>query len=140
MEWRSTRQRPVARRRKYNVSMLREDNDMREELRVRIGGAFQPLLDMNMNEVNVEDLYQQSKEATNSTTEAVVGTVRGRRTVTLSMEAEGDCERRRKARLEIINNQQIPILRERYKELNKRVKATVRRQKETELEEAIEEI
>lgn len=52
------------------------------------------------------------------------------------MEEEGDCERRGKSMVEMINNPQNPIIRERYMEINGRVKATVRRQKETELEEA----
>lgn len=72
---------------------------------------------MSMNEADVEDVYQQVKEiTTNSTTEAVVGTVMGRRTVTLSVETEGDCERRRQARLEMINNPQNQVLRQRHEE------------------------
>lgn len=58
------------------MSLQRENKDVKEEFRVRIVGALQPLLDMNMNEVNVDEVYEQFKEATNSTTKAVVGTVK----------------------------------------------------------------
>ena len=113
------------------------DPAITDEFKVRIGGAFEPLLQLQYTDV--EDLWSKFRDTTNNITEEVVGRRRAKLVKGLPENVVKACEERRKARIQKINNPNERN-KEKYNELNKTVKCEVKRWKKTLLTKDVEEM
>lgn len=128
----------MAPRKSYNVDKLISDARIAEEFKVQIGGRFEALMEMDTHgEHTMEELYTKFKEETNKTTEDLVGVRKRRRIRGMTAEEEELCAMRRSVRTRMINNRQDADARERYRTLNRQVKARVKQRKNQELEDRI---
>ena len=122
---------------RYDVDKL-TGKDLAEKFCTQIGGAFAPLLQLETDDI--EEIYTPFKETTNQITQETVGLKGRKRVAGLSPEVEIACERRRKARIEMLHNPADKVMAEQYKELNKVVKTAVKEQKAKNLQAQIEEL
>ena len=80
---------------RFDVDKL-ENQDYKEDFRVKIGGRFAPLLNFNGD---IDELYDKFKEITNSVTNEVVGPRKRKFVDNMSRETVDLCRQRRKSRL-----------------------------------------
>ena len=92
---------------RFDVDKLREEA-IREEFEIKIGGAFEPLLD---TEITLEDLYRKYVSATNATTKEVVGMRRRKSVECMAAETADLCEKRRAARIKMLKDPTNPDVR-----------------------------
>ena len=121
--------------RRYDVEKLITNHNLASEFKVQLGGTFEPLLNIECDDI--EDLYSAFKEATNKTTEMVVGYKRRKQVEGLQQNIEIACSDRRRARLDKINNPDQADKRDAYKVLNTAVKSAVKKHKNTLLEKRL---
>ena len=75
---------------------------LREEFCAKIGGAFEPLLQLPYTDV--DSLWTKLKDTTNKITEDVVGHKRAKQAKGLPEDVRKACEERRNARLLMLSN------------------------------------
>jgi hypothetical protein len=119
--------------RKFNIDRLKQP-EIAEDFQVKIGRAFAPLLDL---ETNVDELYESFKNTTNKITKEVVGYRKSKQVEGMSAETSKLCEKRRAARIEMIKNPRSAPIQVRYRNLNKQVKAEVKKTKQENLEKKV---
>ena len=130
------KQKTVANR--FDVFKLTNDEQIAKTFSISIGGAFEPLLELE--DYEIDEFYSKFKEATNKTTEKVVGFKRNNLVEKLPQSIEVLCEERRQARLQTLNKPKVAIYRKKYHTLNKKVKTAVRKHKRTMLEQKVEQL
>ena len=86
--------------------------------------SFEPLLSLH---TDIDDLYDKFKTATNEVTKEVAGYRRRKKVEDMSQELTELCEKRREARLELLQQPSSNTIKEKYKKLNKNVKKAVKR-------------
>ena len=86
---------------RYDVDKLC-DRETRQEFRVKIGEAFEHLLEIG--DKSVEELWLDFKETANEIIEKVVGFRRRTQVISLPSVLARECEERRKARTEYLKN------------------------------------
>ena len=119
------KQKTVANR--FDVSKLTNGDQIAKTFSISIGGAFEPLLELE--DFEIDEFYSKFKEATNKTTENVVGFKRNNLVEKLPQSIEVLCKERRQARLQTLNKPKVAIYRIKYHTLNKKVKTAVRKHK-----------
>ena len=88
--------------RRFNVDKLVTDNGLAQTFEVKLGGAFEPLLALETDDIEV--LYTKFKEVTNNITKETVGFRRRKHVEGLSPEIELTCDQRRRARVSLLEN------------------------------------
>lgn len=132
--------RPKRAPRKFNVERLISDPERARLYETRIGGRFEPLLNLNDVEIEIENFYSQFKLITNDTTKDIVG-YRARKPVDgMSPELELLCEKRRSLRLKALNNPNDPTVRDEYRQTNREVKTKVKACKVENLQKKVFEL
>ena len=124
--------------RRYNVEKLL-NWESRNEFEVKIGGAFEPLIDL-IEDQTVQDMYKKFVDTTNKVTEETVGYKRKQHVEGMSRELEIKCNERRKARLRCLKEPANNELREIYRTVNRAVKSEVKQQKRMAMEERVEQL
>ena len=124
--------------RRYDVAKLINDEQLAQTFKIKIGGAFEPLL--LIEDLEIDELYRKFKQITNKATEEIVGFKRRHQIEGLATEIEEVCKDRRHARTEMINDQGNKEKQERYKLLNKKVKSEIKKHKKEQLEKKIENL
>lgn len=119
--------------RKYDLKRL-DNEEVAREFQIKIGKAFEPLLESN---TNIEELYDSFKEATNSVTREVAGYRKAQQVSGMSAETSALCEKRRAARIELIKNPSSIPLKLKYRNLNKDVKSAVKKLKSENIEKVV---
>ena len=122
---------------KFDVDRLKE-NEFAKEFEVKIGGRFEPIL--SLLDTDIDELYNKFKNATNEVTKEVAGYRRRKKVEDMSQELEELCQKRREARLELLQQPSSNTLKEKYKKLNKNVKKGVKKQKKEQLEKKIKQL
>ena len=122
---------------RFDVDKL-QNSATAEEFQIQIGGAFEPLIGLETN--NIEEVYSQFKNVTNRVTEQVVGYKRKKQIRGLPPEIEEACAQRRKARRDMLNSPGDEAKREEYMKLNHEVKKAIKKQKNNNIQEKVEEI
>ena len=90
---------------RFNVEKLISDPDCAEQYQIKIGGKFEPLLALNDDEIEIEELYEKFKAIINDATKDSVG-YRTRKLVEgMSPELQNLCQRRRALRIKVLNGQ-----------------------------------
>ena len=100
----------------------------------KIGGRFEPLLALD---ADVDDLYTSFKTVTNEVTRDTVGFRKRKNVDGLTTEEANLCEQRREARKEMLKDPTVAESRQRYSDLNKRVKHAVKEAKRKQFDEKI---
>ena len=108
--------------------------EIAKEFHFQVGGAFAPLMDL---EVDVDELYNSFKNVTNKVTKEVVGYKKAKQLENMNMETAHLCEKRRAARIKLIQNPRSEIHQETYGKLNKEVKKAVKRIKTENLQKKV---
>ena len=93
--------------RRFNVDKLVTDNGLAQTFEVKLGGAFEPLLALETDDID-EVLYTKFKEVTNNITKETVGFRRRKHVEGLSPEIELACDQRRRARVSLLENPSDP--------------------------------
>ena len=119
----------------YDVGRL-NDSNIAEAFKARIGGAFEPLL--QLQDTDADELWKQIY-TTNNITEEVVGFKRSNKVEGLPEDDCKTCEQRRKARILVMNNPSAHNKKS-YKKLNKTVKYEVKNWKKKILDAEVEEM
>ena len=123
-----------------NVEKLINNSEVSEEFKVKLGGYFEPLINIDENNIEVEDLYKKFKDIVNNTTKAVVGFKKRKLVDGMPLEIEKLCEKRREARLKMLKNPNNVEFKELYKQLNKDVKKEVKVCKIKEIDERVKQL
>lgn len=119
------RKRFAPRKHKFDIDKL-SNEATRDNFKIQIGGRFQPLLELDSD---IDQLYESFKNITNGTTLEVVGHKRHRNVENMPPNLTELCERRRKARLNFLNRPNSNSIKKTYADLNKAVKAGVKKLK-----------
>ena len=90
--------------RRYNAEKLINNIEISDEFKVKLGGLFEPLIDMDENNTEVEDFYKAFKDIVNKTTKDLVGFKKRKLVDGMPLEIEKLCEKRRAARLKMLEN------------------------------------
>ena len=120
----------------YDVSRFNNPT-IAEEFRTRIGGAFEPLL--QLEDTDVEGLWCKFRDATNKATEETAGLKRPRQVRGLPEGVRKACQQRRKARI-LMMNKPTAQNKSAYSKLNKNVKYQVKQWKKKQLEAEVTEM
>ena len=123
---------------KFDVSRF-NDPVIAEEFKTKIGGAFEPLLQLQDTDTDVESLWSTFRDTTNKITEEVVGFTRTKQINNLPEDVRKMCAERRKARCVFMNNP-TPNNKNNYRKLNKKVKYEVKKWKKILLDKEVEEM
>ena len=98
----------------FDVSRF-SNSTIAEEFKAKIGGAFEPLL--QLEDTNVENLWTKFKDNTNKITyHEVVGIKKTKQVRGLPEDLRKACQKRRKARITLMNNP-IPLNKRKYTHL-----------------------
>ena len=108
-----------------------------EEFRAKIGGDFEPLL--QLEDTDVEGLWSSFRDITNKHTEETVGVKRARQVKGLPEDVRNVCHLRRKARIAMMNDPS-PCNKNNYAKLNKTVKFEVKKWKRRLLDKEVSEM
>ncbi|XP_030840865.1 craniofacial development protein 2-like [Strongylocentrotus purpuratus] len=120
----------------YDVGRFNDSNIV-ETFKARIGGAFEPLL--QLPDTDVDELWKKFRDTTNNISEEIVGFKRSRQVKGLPEEVCKACEQRRKARILMMNNPS-DCNKKSYTKLNKAVKYEVKKWKKKILDTEVEEM
>ena len=90
---------------RFAIDKLKE-KDVTKAFEIKIGGRFEPLLDMN-TDTDIEEMYNKFKNISNTTTKEVVGYQRRKNVEGMPKEVAELCEKRRKARKEFIKETKL---------------------------------
>ena len=124
---------------RFNVQKLISDPSCAEQLQIKIGGLFEPLLALGDDEIEIENLYERFKIITNDVTKESVG-YRTRKLVEgMPPELENLCQRRRALRIKVFNEPNEVVYAE-YRALNREVKNKVKACKSALLQKKVEEL
>ena len=105
-----------------------------DDFRVKIGGAFEPLL--QDKDTDVDGLWTSLRDITNKYTEETVGLKKARLVKGLSEDVREACNQRRKARI-VMMNDPTPSNKNKYAKLNKTVKFEVKKWKKSILDKEV---
>ena len=130
------KQKTVANR--FDASKLTNDEQIAKTFSISIGGAFEPLLELE--DYEIDEFYSKFKEATNKTTENVVGFKRNNLVEKLPQSIEVLCKEKRQTRLQTVNKPKVAIYRKKYHTLNKKVTTAVRKHKRKMLEQKVKQL
>jgi len=106
---------------------------------VIVGGRFASLLDED-GETQPEEFYDKFKNIVQTVAEQEIGYKQHKQVSGLSTEVADLCERRRNAKMIMLNNHNNVEYRNNYKELNKNVKRAIKKQKNDNLQSKILEM
>ena len=107
---------------------------MSEIFKTKIGGAFEPLLNLEPDEMDIDEIYWIFKDETNKITKEVVGYKRHKNVDGLPASIEIACKERREMRLKMLKYNDYHNIKEQYKYKNKEVKTAVKNHKKQQLE------
>ena len=124
--------------RKYDVEKLLINEGIATEFQENIGGRFEALLEMDWN--TIDEMYKTFRDVTNGVTENTVGFVRRAKASGMLPELERRCQERREARVAVLQNRADVGVIESYRAINKEVKSEVRRLKERNLEQRVDQM
>ena len=108
-----------------------------EEFCAKIGGAFEPLL--QLPDTDVDSLWTKFKDTTNKITEDVVGHKKAKQVKGLPEDVRKACEEKRNTRLLMLSNSTTSN-KAKYRKLNKTVKYEVKRWKKKLLDKDVEDM
>ena len=129
--------RPTALPKRFDVEKLR-NSEIAASFQVRVGGYFEPLL--QMGDIEIDELYLKFQEATNKATKEIVGYKKHKKVEGLPPEIENACKERRKARVEMLNNPANTSIKEKYREQNIHVKAEIKKHKHNALKAKVKQM
>ena len=110
-----------------------------EEFKGKIDGAFEPLLQLQDTDTNVESIWETFRDTTNKITEEVVGFTKAKQIKSLPEDVRKMCAERRKARCLFMNNPTAQNKND-YSKINKKVKYEVKRWKKILLDKEVAEM
>ena len=124
----------------FAVDKFLTDQNSRNEFQIKIGGSFEPLLEINDDDIDINTLYNKFRDTTNEITKDTVGFKRGKQLEGMPLEVEEKCRQRRLARLKMLNHPENEQAKQGYKKINKEVKNAVKKCKSQLLEKKVEQL
>ena len=113
---------------------------MSEIFKIKIGGTFEPLLNLKTDEMGIDDIYKRFKDKANQITKEVVVYKRHKQVDGLPQNIEVACKERREIRLKMLKHNDDQDIKEQYKTKNKEVKIAVIKHKKQQLEKKVEKM
>ena len=111
---------------KFYVERLLTDPELANEFRIKIGGRFEPLLNLDTDEIDTDELYDRFKGVLNTVTKETVGFRKRKLVENMTPDVEKMCEKRRVARLQSLSQPLNLKARQQYQSLNREVKKSIK--------------
>ena len=124
---------------RYQTDKLLTDHQTAEQYRVIVGGRYEALLEEEPGLQTIQ-LYENFRDIMVETAQECLGTRRRRQVRGMTADLERRCAERRAARLAKLKHPDDIEISGIYRELNRGVKAEIRRMKRTEMEMRVEQL
>ena len=111
---------------KFYVERLLTDPELANEFRIKIGGRFEPLLNLDTDEIDTDELYDRFKGVLNTVTKETVGFCKRKLVENMPPDVEKMCEKRKVARLQSLSQPLNLKARQQYQSLNREVKKSIK--------------